>query len=596
MITGINNQAQFIRNYNDKYRESFNDALFERSDDEMIEELKKVILSCERNKYFIIKVTKFTVVDDYATIIKMLKEQEDVKHQSKDDEYNQYDYINLKDSDIRLLVVDYYIRVPTPKKDADAEKNIRVLIMVPRFVDKYYFRIMGNYYCPKFQILDGSTYNNAGSSSRCQNITFKSLFMATRIFRYTVDVTFEGGEVKQCIYYNSAIFSKKVPIMKYILAKYGLFGTMQALGVTDLYINNTPPHRDDWYTLCKGNLFISVPKFIFDRDHITQSLMYTIYLSIVPKDGCKADDLWRTSYWLKSLGESYNIKSVKKGKSYNNKSVEKGESYNNKSVEKGESVLESLESIYDIPTKEALRLPDIYKKDIYCVLIWILREFNILSQTDNLNISTKRRRLAAYCAALYGMKLSSGMFTFSGERNIQVSQIEKRIHTFPDYLIKAIARDRTISNRSSVNDLDSFTAVKWTFKGIQGLGESKDSTVPDIYRQAHPSHLGRIDLDSSSNGDPGMSGMLCPMAKTFDNYFSDFSEPNLWREEVHCLLREYRKAKGLKEIITMQKVIGLTPNITAEGVLDENINIAENMIIPLVMDIDKSMLDVDKVK
>ena len=46
----------------------------------------------------------------------------------------------------------------------------------------------------------------------------------------------------------------------------------------------------------------------------------------------------------------------------------------------------------------------------------------------------------------------------------------------------------------------------------------------------------------------------------------------------------------------MQKVIGLTPNITAEGVLDENINIAENMIIPLVMDIDKSMLDVDKVK
>lgn len=574
MLTGINNQAQFIRAYNDQYREPFNDALFTRSDDEMIDELKKVILSCERNKYFTIKVTKFTVIDDYATIIKMLKEQEDIKHQSKDDEYNQYDYIPLKDSDVRLLVVDYYIKVPAPKKDSEGQKNIRVLIMVPRFIDKYYFRIMGNYYCPKFQILDGSTYNNAGSSSRCQNITFKSLFMATRIFRYTVDVTFEGGEQKQCIYYNSAIFSKKVPIMKYILAKYGLFGTMQALGVPEIQITNTPPHRDDWYTLCKGNLYVSAPKFIFDRDHITQSLMYTIYLSIVPKDGCKADDLWRTSYWLRSLGESYS----------------------NKSEEKGESVLESLESIYDIPTKEALRLPDIYKKDIYCVLIWILREFNILSQTDNLNISTKRRRLAAYCAALYGMKLSSGMFTFSGERNIQVSQIEKRIHTFPDYLIKAIARDRTISNRSSVNDLDSFTAVKWTFKGIQGLGESKDSTVPDVYRQAHPSHLGRIDLDSSSNGDPGMSGMLCPTAKTSDNYFSDFSEPNLWREEVRCLMRDYRKAKGLKEVINMQKVIGLTPNITSEGVLEENIDIAENMIIPLVIDIDKSMLDIDKMK
>ena len=230
------------------------------------------------------------------------------------------------------------------------------------------------------------------------------------------------------------------------------------------------------------------------------------------------------------------------------------------------------------------------------MIIWILREFSILSQTDNLNVSTKRRRLAAYCAALYGMKLSSGMFTFSSEKNIQVNQIEKRIHTFPDYLLKAISKDRTINNRSSVNDLDSFTAIKWTFKGIQGLGEAKDSTVPDIYRQAHPSHLGRIDLDSSSNGEPGMSGMLCPLVKTTDNYFSDFSEPNLWREEVRCLLRQYKKIKGTKEIIKMRQVIGLTPNIGENGVLDEDIKVMENMIIPLVMNVDQSMITVDKVE
>lgn len=574
MITGINNQAAFIRKFNDEYREPFNNALFERSDDELIEELKKVILSCERSKYFTIKVMKFTVIDDYATMIQMLRDQEAVKHQSKDTDYNQYDYINVKDSDVRLLVVDYYIKVPSPKKDTVGEKNLRVLIMVPRFVDKYYFRIMGNYYCPKFQILDGSTYNNAGSSSRCQNVTFKSLFMATRIFRYTVDLNFEGGETRPAVYYNSAIFNKKVPVMKYILAKYGIYNTMIALGVPKLYIHNHNPHLEDCYTLCKGNVYISVPKYIFDRDHITQSLVYTIYLSINNKDIDDASDLWKTDYWKTSLGESYG----------------------NKSVEKGESVLESLESIYDIPTKEALRLPEQHKKDIYCVLIWILREFSTLAQTDNLNISTKRRRLAAYVAALYGMKLSSGMFTFSGEKNIQVSQIEKRIHTFPDYLIKAITRDRTINNRSTVNDLDSFSAVKWTFKGIQGIGEAKDSTVPDVYRQAHPSHLGRIDLDSSSNGDPGMSGMLCPMAKTSENYFSDFSEPNTWREEVRCLMNGYRKAKGYKEIMKMQEVIGVTPNVGENGVLDEDIKIAEQMIIPFVMDIDRDMLDIAPVE
>lgn len=570
MITGINNQAAFIRKFNEQYREPFNDTLFERSDDEMIEELKKVILSCERSKYFTIKVTKFTVIDDYATMIKMLKEQDAIKHQSKDMEYNQYDYINIKDSDVRLLVVDYFIKVPAPKKDTVGEKNLRVLIMVPRFVDKYYFKIMGNYYCPKFQILDGSTYNNAGSSSRCQNVTFKSLFMATRIFKYTNEITFDDGTVRPVVFYNSAIFNKKVPVMKYILAKYGVYNTMRALGIPEIYIHDKNPNMEHCYTLCKGNVYISVPKLIFDKDHITQSFIYTLYLSINPKDVNNVSDIWRTDFWKAALGESYG----------------------NKSVEKGESVLESLESIYDIPTKEALRLPEPHKKDIYCVLIWILREFDILAQTDNLNVATKRRRLAAYCAALYGMKLSSGMFTFSGEKNIQVSQIERRIHTFPDYLIKAISRDRTITNRSSVNDLDSYDAVKWTFKGIQGIGESKDSTVPDVYRQAHPSHLGRIDLDSSSNGDPGMSGMLCPMTKNSEYYFSDFSEPNLWREEVRCLLNEYRKAKGSKEIMSMRSVIGLTPNIGNEGVLDENIKIAEQMIIPFVMDIDRTMLDI----
>ena len=93
-----------------------------------------------------------------------------------------------------------------------------------------------------------------------------------------------------------------------------------------------------------------------------------------------------------------------------------------------------------------------------------------------------------------------------------------------------------------------------------------------------------------------MSGMLCPMAKTFDNYFSDFSEPNMWREEMRCLLREYKQAKGKQEIIKMRQVIGMTPILGNEGIIDEDIKIAENMIIPFVMDVDKEMIDIGKVE
>ena len=569
------NQQQFIRQFNDANRISFNNKLFERNDDDIIEELKKVILSCERHKYFTLKVQKFTVIEDYPTIIRMLREQENIKSDSKDKDFNKYDYIALKDSDIKLLIVDYFIKVKYPKKEGQGEKNLRVLIMVPRFVDKYYFKIFGNYYCPKYQIVDGSTYNNANSNAKCQNVTFKSLFMATRIYRYVVDFHFENHPTPvRGIYYNSSIFSKMVPVMKYILARYGLMDAMKALGVEYFYITDHNPKNDDWYTMKKHGIFLSMPKFIFENDPVSQSLMYTVYLSITNKD-FTPEMLWTTPFWLKSLGESYN----------------------SKYIEKGLSVLESLESIYDIPTKEALRLPEEYKKDIYAVLIWIIREFSELRKKNNLDVGTKRLRLAEYIAALYAFKLSKGMFSFSEEGDkIQISQIEKRIFTFPDYLLKAITRDRIMAAKNNVNDLDAFSALKWTFKGISGLGDSKDSAIPSGYKQVHPSQLGRIDVDSSSPNDPGMAGMLTPMAPIYDNYFSDFDEPNTWREEVRDMINEYKKMIGYKQVFQLQKEIGIVPDESIEGAIDETIQRTEEFIIPFTIHVDDSMIDIAPVK
>ena len=568
-------QQELIRKFNDESRSSFNEKLFERSDDEIIQMLEKVILSCQRSKYFTLKVQNFTVVEDYPTIMKMLREQESIKSDSKDKDFNRYDYIALKDSDIKLLVVDYYIAVKYPKKENQREKTLRVLIMVPRFVDKYYFKIFGNYYCPKYQIVDGSTYNNANNTAKCQSVTFKSLFMATRIYRYIVDFKFENTPTPvRGIYYNSSIFNKMVPVMKYILAKYSLLDTMNALGVPEFYVTDTNPNNDDWYTLKRYKVYLSMPKYIFDNDPVAQSLMYTVYLGISNKE-YTADMLWKQIFWLKSLGESYN----------------------SKFPEKGMSVLESLESIYDIPTKESLRLPEEHKKNIYSVLIWIIREFSELRQKNNFDIGVKRLRLAEYIAALYAVKIAKGMFTFSDEgEKIQISQIEKRIFTFPDYLLKAISRDRIMVSKSNVNDLDAFGALKWTFKGISGLGDTKDSAIPSGYKQVHPTHLGRIDIDSSSPNDPGMSGMLCPMAKTYDNYFSDFSEPNNWRNDVRDMLNEYKKMKNLKQVYILQKEIGLVPDDTKLESIEEIENIIEEKIMPFIIGVDESMIDIAPVK
>ena len=223
------NQAEYIHRYADENREHFNDELIQRNDEEIIECLKKVILSCQRkNQYFSIRVKDFRVVENYSEILEVLEEQDRIKTNKKktissDKKYDKdTDFIVLNDSDIKLLVVTYYIEV-TPEGKEPEGKDLRVVISIPRIVDKYYMRINGKYYKSIYQIVDGSTYNNSQSmNSKNQNIVFKSFFMATRIYRYIVTIKPYNGDKMECTYYSSIVFSKKVPALVYLLAEFGL--------------------------------------------------------------------------------------------------------------------------------------------------------------------------------------------------------------------------------------------------------------------------------------------------------------------------------------------------------------------------------------
>ena len=99
------NQRELIRAFNDEYREPFNDSLFEHTDDRMIEELEQVILSCQRNKVFTIRVDNFELIRDYNEIQEILRNYEAKRLKNKPNEDNRYEYIMLKDSDIQLLIV-----------------------------------------------------------------------------------------------------------------------------------------------------------------------------------------------------------------------------------------------------------------------------------------------------------------------------------------------------------------------------------------------------------------------------------------------------------------------------------------------------------
>lgn len=556
------NQYSFIREYNDKNRPQFNPELFNRSDDAIIEVLKKVILSIERDRYFVIKVMNFSVVNDYQQIRILLREQEKFKSKNKnkqkiDDKYN---YIPLKDSDIRLLIVDYYLEVPNPKEGSPRSKNLRVLIEVPKIVDKYYFRIFGNIYSSLYQVVDGSTYNNSNSANpKSQNIAFKTLFMASRIYRYIEKLKMTNGETKECIWYMSNIFKKNCPLMRYLLARFGFYQTCQLLKVNDLYISDHDIEKDDYYTVKKNNMYISLPKYIYDNDPVAQSLMYTVYNSVSRETSL--NNVYTLEYWIAVLGDSYN----------------------NKTVEKGLNVLDSLESILDIPTQENLKLPEECKKNIYDIIIWILREFNELRKKDNLDISTKRIRYEEYFGAIYAIKLATGLYRISDEASkLQIDRLEKAIYTFPDFLLKQISKDSLVNYNNSVNDMDAITALKFTYKGVSGVGDGNTASIPVNYRQVHPTHLGRLDLDSSTANDPGLSGMLCPMASIHNNFFSDYKEPNNWRAEVDQVLAQYAQLEGLKNALEYQGTInGVNVEEQRLAVIQDTLSSIEKLITPI---------------
>ena len=103
MMNKILNQHHFVREYNDETREEFNPDLFYRSDDDIIKEIQKVVLSCQRSKNFLIKVESFEVKSSYEEILEELRLDEMTRNPKDKD--NKYNYISLKDSDKELAIV-----------------------------------------------------------------------------------------------------------------------------------------------------------------------------------------------------------------------------------------------------------------------------------------------------------------------------------------------------------------------------------------------------------------------------------------------------------------------------------------------------------
>lgn len=537
-------QQEFIHEFAKKYRPAFNKDLFIRSDDEIVMHLINIIKSAQREMsaagYFTIRVEDINIIEDYNEVNSILQKYQEINinksSKLKGITDNRYDFIDLKESDLKLLIVTYYIEA------YDGKEKFDVIIAYPRVIDKFYFRINGNVRSSMYQIVDACTYNNGTSNSKKPMTVFKTIFQPIRVFRnLTTQKTIEGEEVP-LVTYDADIFKKSVEMSKYIFAKMGLRRGLQFLGLDGIICLDTeydPKLTNQFYVfnLKKSDeIFLMVPKMMLQGSYLVQHVTSTLCTELNRKP-VTLDMFYTREFWLDALGRHFNLATPR---------------------DKGISVLNSLEFIYDITTRTQIKLPECEKKDIYSILRWIINEFSALFRKSNLDTSIKRIRCGEYIASLYAPKFSKGIYRLSDMGSkVDCRSIKRALLIDPMHLISEITKSSLVNFRDMMTDNDSYLALKYTYKGVSGIGESGSAAIPDVYKYIHVTHLGIVDLDSSSPSDPGVSGCIVPLLKLYDNnYFTNFpSEPCTWRDELLKLRDNYIKTVGLKQVLEFNSTI-----------------------------------------
>lgn len=559
MVTTFN-QSKLIHDFNSKHKHTFNPALFEKKDQDLINVMIDNILSVQRDQNFTIKVLDISVVTDYYQIQRSLK-MFVVDGTFKEEMLPQYDKISLERTDYYLMIVRYYIRINDGTNRANA-KFLEVPILLPKIVDKYYFRLDNQYYHPLYQITDYSLYNNQMRKKKKKkidpNITLVTIFAPVEIISKSCKLNDIEGEPIPSTNYELRLFSKSINVMIYTMAKLGLYESLQFHGVRSVRLLNYK--IDDPSSYCfiihnkkcaTGDMYLYVDKNIYDNDQVTQSDVYGIISGILDfKRPFKFSDVFSREFWLMRLSIQFSPKDP--------------------SLNKSENILKSLECSYDIRTFKRLRLPIERKRTIYHVLLWMTQEFDAIYDIDRLSIDRKRIQWAEYIASIYSTRITRSIYLQSDKgSNVTLKDIENILKIKPDMLLNKLkGKFKLTPYRDLVNDLDAFTALKYTIKDDQSIHSDmmynkgrkpkrKAQMLAKEFSDTHVSHLGRLDLDSSTKSDPGMSGVLCPLTEVFGEFkaFSEFEEPTDWDLKYDELTKDYED-----EQYNMFEVVGEEPS------------------------------------
>ena len=436
----------------------------------------------------------------------------------------------------RLDLVTIKFRLTKEEKEEKVVEEVSMPIFFPKFMDHFFFYLSSTLYFPIFQAVERGTYMTSRS------FTLKTMFMPL-MFRIDQQILLKDMRTEEeanPIYFRLDLFNKKINILLYMFSKFGFYGALDYFEIDEDKANLVEMEdldeypQEDWaafeIVIAKRHkvALVANRKWLGTDQGDFPWVVIASLVDVLSKHRPTAHILMLEANILYEEGDTIEIDGEQKEIEPLRQEVETywmkklGQEFTKTPatiLQKAQRIQVSLERLLDSRTRKNLaQVPDEDKEDIYSILRWMIRDYKDLSRIDNMDLLTKRIRLAEYFIHPLLIRFSHNTYRLLNSQKVTLKNLKSIFSSIhPDFVIQHLKTTDPIRYSSSVNQHDLFTvALRMTVRGPQSMGKQHLATR---FRGHHESYIGRIGLCTSSATDPGATGTLVPFAKTDGQFF-----------------------------------------------------------------------------
>lgn len=422
-------------------------------------------------------------------------------------------------SESRFMEMIFRIRIHTNLHEATIDKHI----LLPVEKDGA-FLINSKTWKPIWQLCDASTYTQRGK------VTFKSRMPIIIYQTKNRMITDTSGREWNLTSHSYALDTKSkrkgakkktkfINPMMIFAAKMGMHEAIRFFNMENV-IELVNCVDEDLLEVCTyfpmDEVFIKVPTELMEKYDIVRHVVCMLVYCSNRDFPVTWSGLEDKEYWVCRIGYIGSIK---------NKNIMSFR-------DKGYTTIHMIERLYDSVSEMQLRLPEMYKQNVYYILYWMILNFDALKARNNMDMNNKRVRRNEYIVmSSLGKKIAENinkLIEKKSKSKMNTMDTLLELFNFPSDIILSGTKNISdvVKSDDIVNDMSFLQDLAYSSKGPNSLGESSSKMISAKYRYLHPSQLGILDLNVSSNSDPGMSGSFVPFVRLYDRfYFNPEHEP-----------------------------------------------------------------------